>query len=106
MAVRGFVISVTACSMASAGIPGLRRSMRRTQAPDEEDLGLVVAAERPVGPERLVVGVDVLPAELLEQLDRGLLDELVLGVPARRAASRSSLRHGDVEVGRRRSRRR
>ena len=45
-----------------------------------------------------MIRVDVLPAELLEQPDRGLLDELVLAVlPA--PASRCRLRHVDVEVG-------
>ena len=82
MAVRGFVISVTACSIGLGWHAGIEPLDRGAQAADEEDLRLVVAAERPIRAERLVVCVDVLPAELLEELDRWLLDELVLGVLA------------------------
>ena len=67
---------------------------RLPEAPGQEDLRLVVATERAIGPERLVVGVDVLPAKLLEQLDRGLLDELVLG---RRLQVRAARLESDSE---------
>lgn len=50
---------------------------------DQEDLRLVVAAERPVRTERLVVRLDVIPVELPEQLDGWLLDKLVFAVLAR-----------------------
>ena len=49
---------------------------RLAEPPGQEDFRPVVAAERSIGAERLVIGVDVLPAEFLEQLDGGLLDEL------------------------------
>ena len=46
-----------------------------------------------------MVRVDVLPAQLLEQLDRGLLDELVFGVAAGRRRHAATSGIGDVEVG-------
>ena len=55
---------------------------RGAQSPDQEHLRPVVAAERSVRPEFLVVRVDVIPAEFLEQPDRWLLDQLVLAVLA------------------------
>src|SRR5438270_10297823 len=53
---------------------------RCVQTLNEEDLRLVIATQRPIRSERLVVRVDGLPAKLLEELNRRLLDELVLAV--------------------------
>src|SRR5690242_3503012 len=50
------------------------------QSAYEKHLRLVVATECSIPPERLGVGIDRFPAQLLEQLDCGLLDELVLAV--------------------------
>ena len=57
------------------------------QPASQEDFGLVIATERSLWPQRLVVRVDALPSEVLEQIDRGLLDELIFRVLTERHAA-------------------
>jgi hypothetical protein len=85
---------------------------RRSKAPAEKGLGLVVAPQGAVRAERLVKSIDRLPPELLEQSDRRLLDQLILTELARshaatpdKSMSRSVTSISpDIRRGRRRSR--
>src|SRR5205823_545840 len=61
---------------------GVEPLQRRAEPGHEHDLGRGLTPERTVRPERLVEGVDRLPAQLREDGDSRLLDESIFGVIA------------------------